>query len=228
MSLRLVIGNKNYSSWSLRAWLHLRLSGIEFEEIRLPLFTDEWQATVDRYSPSRRVPVLLDGELQVWDTMAIFEYVLEIHPGAVGWPSSHIARARARSLAAEMHAGFLAVRGELPQNIRARRSVARRSLSADAQSQIDRIEEIWSTCLEDSGGPWLFGELSLVDVVYAPVALRFVTYGIDLAPRARDFVTAVQALPDVRQWAEESAAESEAIAAVEERIPIQDGPMTLG
>lgn len=228
MSLTLVIGNKNYSSWSLRAWLQLRLSGIEFAEVRLPMFSEQWYEEIGRYSPSRRVPVLHDGDLVVWDTMAIFEHVLETRDGALGWPAERSARAHARSVAAEMHAGFLAVRAELPQNIRARRPLDPSRLSPDARTQIERIGEIWSGCLSEYGGPWLFGELSLADVVYAPVALRFVTYAIDPGPAARDFMAVVQALPEVARWARESAAEEEAIAAVDDLVPESEGPIGPG
>ena len=117
----LVIGNRNYSSWSLRAWLYLRLSRIPFEEIRIPLFTDGWREDLARYTPAGRVPVLLDDQLAVWDSLAIFEYVLERHPDAVGWPAAIAARAFARSIVAEMHSGFMTIRDELPQNIRDRK-----------------------------------------------------------------------------------------------------------
>lgn len=132
MSFQLVIGNRNYSSWSLRAWLFLRASGIACEEIRVPLFTAEWAEAVARFSPTGRVPVLLDGDIRVWDTLSIFEYVRERHPHAVGWPQEVAARAEARSIAAEMHAGFLAVRDELPQNLRLRRKRDQAELSPAA------------------------------------------------------------------------------------------------
>src|SRR5882724_5272840 len=120
MVLKLVIGNKNYSSWSLRVWLYLRESQIPFEEIRIPLYTSDWVQQIARYSPTKRVPVLIDGDLHVWDSIAIFAYLLERYPQAVGWPSEVAARAHARCITAEMHAGFLAVREELPLNVRAR------------------------------------------------------------------------------------------------------------
>ena len=133
---KLVIANKNYSSWSLRAWLYLTESNIAFEEIRIPLFTGNWQEEVARYSPGGLVPVLLDDDMTVWDSMAIIEHVREQHPDAVGWPVSNVARAHARSVSAEMHSGFLALRGELPQNLRIRRKLDLGQLSEKCRKDI--------------------------------------------------------------------------------------------
>ncbi len=211
MALKLVIGNKNYSSWSLRAWLFLQESGLAFEEIRLPLFTEQWFQNIARYTPAGRVPVLLEGDLAIWDSTAIMGHVQERYPEAVGWPQTLSARAYARAIAAEMHSGFLALREELPQNIRARQNRDRGDFSIAAQNEIERIETIWQTGYQQYGGPWLGSEFSVADVMYAPVALRFVTYGIQLAPAAQQFVTAIQALPSIQQWAKDSADESEVL-----------------
>ncbi|NJN05035.1 MAG: glutathione S-transferase family protein [Leptolyngbyaceae cyanobacterium SL_1_1] len=218
MALQLVIGNKNYSSWSLRAWLFLQQSQLAFEEIRISLFTQHWHQEIERYSPARQVPVLVDNGFAVWDSIAIFEYVLEKYPQAVGWPADFQARAIARSLSAEMHAGFMAVRAELPQNIRAHRPRRMESFSAAAQQQIQRIQSVWRTCYRQYGdrGPWLFGQFSIADVMYAPVAMRFLTYGVEVDAEARFFVEAVQALPAIKQWVAESAAEPETINFVDE------------
>lgn len=217
MSLTLILGNKNYSSWSLRAWLYLKQSQLEFEEVVIPLFTEQWAQTIGQYSPSRRVPVLIEGDLTVWDTMAIFEYLLETCPQAVGWPRDRKARAVARSISAEMHAGFLGVRGELPQNIRTRCLRPLSSFSVNTQQEIQRIQSLWSTCKQQYGqqGDWLFGDFSIADVMYVPVALRFVTYGIPIEPSAQFFMDAVQALPAVQQWAQAAAAEPERLTEID-------------
>jgi glutathione S-transferase len=215
MALKLVIGNKNYSSWSLRAWLFLKESGLAFEEVKLPLFTEQWYQNIARYTPAGRVPVLLDDEQVIWDSTAIMAHLQESYPEAVGWPQALPGRAYTRSIAAEMHSGFWPLREELPQNIRARQSHDRDDFSSAAQKDIERIEIIWQTGYQQYGGPWLGGEFSVADVMYAPVALRFVTYGIQLAPAAQQFVTAVQALPSIQQWAEAAQAESEVLSFID-------------
>jgi glutathione S-transferase len=211
---KLVIANRNYSSWSLRAWLHLVESNIPFEEIRIPLYTGSWQQEIARYSPGGLVPVLLDDGITVWDSMAIIEYIREQHPDAVGWPEPGPARACARSVSAEMHSGFLAVRNELPQNLRAGCKLDVNQLSASCQKQIARIDEIWSDCRRTHGGPgkWLFGDFSIADVMFAPVALRFVTYSIPVSNYAREFIEAVRGLNSVQQWTDAARAEPESIS----------------
>ena len=209
----LVIGNRNYSSWSLRAWLYLRLSRIPFEEIRIPLFTDGWREDLARYTPAGRVPVLLDDQLAVWDSLAIFEYVRERHPDAVGWPTAIAARAFARSIVAEMHSGFMTIRDELPQNIRARNPREQSQLSGLCRSEVQRINEIWNTCRRkySDDGPWLFGPLSIADVMYAPVALRFVTYSIPVPGPADEYIRGIQELEPIKEWVTLSEAESESL-----------------
>lgn len=221
MSLQLVIGNKNYSSWSLRAWLHLTESQLPFEEIRLSLFTEEWPAQISQYTPAGRVPVLLDGDIQIWDSFAIMEYLLAYYPGALGWPSDRTAHAHARSIAAEMHAGFLAIREELPQNIRMRQQRSRDDFSKVAQAEIRRVETLWEHGFSRYGGAWLCGDFSIADVMYAPVALRFVTYGIELKPEAQRFVEAIQQLPAIQAWVEAAAAESEQLPFIDTLQPAQ-------
>ena len=165
--LELVIGNRNYSSWSLRAWLYLRESGMTFKTIQIPLFTGSWRETLARYSPAGRVPVLIDGDLAIWDSLAIIEHLQESAPGALGWPREPRARAEARSISAEMHSGFLAIRNELPQNLRVRRERSPNELSQPCQRQIERIQTIWRDCRERyaARGKWLFGELCIADVM---------------------------------------------------------------
>ncbi|MEM9808924.1 MAG: glutathione S-transferase family protein [Cyanobacteria bacterium P01_D01_bin.56] len=215
MGFKLVIGNKNYSSWSLRAWLFMTQSGLPFEEVYLPLFTDEW-SQISQYTPAKRVPVLLDGEIAVWDSSAIYGYVRSRHPSAIGWPTDQKAEATARSIAAEMHSGFFGIREQLPQNIRARIPVARDAFKPTTQQEIDRVEQMWSDAYQTYGGPWLFGDFSIADVVYAPVALRFVTYQVQIASAARPFIEAVQALPAIQTWAADAAAETEVISFIDE------------
>jgi glutathione S-transferase len=228
--LQLVIANRNYSSWSLRAWLCLVESSIEFEEIRIPLFTDQWREEIGRYSPVGRVPVLIDDGFSIWDSMAIIEYAREQFPGAVGWPDERNQRAHARSISAEMHSGFMALRDELPQNLRAHCPLDSQSLSEDCRQQIQRVDQIWGECRNEnrSSGKWLFGTFSIADVMFAPVALRFVTYKIDVSPVAREFMDAVCGLQSVQQWIAAARKETESISFIDQRIPARDTDLTLG
>lgn len=228
--LQLVIANRNYSSWSLRAWLYLVESGIRFEEIRIPLFTGQWQERIGKYSPVGRVPVLVDGGLSVWDSTAIIEYVHEQYPDAVGWPAGVKQRARARSLCAEMHSGFLALRDELPQNLKVLSALDPGSLSEACRTQIRRIDQIWSECREENRatGNWLFGKFTIADVMFAPVALRFVSYGIAVSPPAREYIDAVTDLKSVRQWVDAAKSEKESIAFIDQRVPAAQTDLTLG
>ncbi|MEL7314020.1 MAG: glutathione S-transferase family protein [Cyanobacteria bacterium J06559_3] len=228
MSLKLVIGNKNYSSWSLRAWLYLKESLLPFEEVRLSMFTDQWKQEIYKYTPAGRVPVLLDDGITVWDSLAIMEYVREQYPGSVGWPSDRDCSAHMRSIAAEMHSGFLAIREELPQNIRMCQRRSRDDFSSAAQTQIERVETLWRDCYERYGGPWLCREFSIADVMYAPVALRFVTYGIQLMPVAQQFVEAVQALDSIQTWAQDSVSETENLPFIDTLVPVSDTPLSFG
>lgn len=227
---KLVIANRNYSSWSLRAWLFLTESNVPFEEFRIPMFTETWPAEIAAYSSAGRVPVLVDDEITVWDTTAIIEHVRETHANSVGWPGTAEMRANARSISAEMHSGFLAIRGELPQNIRARHVIGPGQLTHSCRSQISRIDEIWSDCHRKYGdsGAWLFGEFSVADIMFAPVALRFVTYSIPVSEDARKFVDAVQKSASVRKWIAAAEAESESISFIDELVPAASSPLTLG
>ena len=226
--MKLVIGNRNYSSWSLRAWLYLRESDLAFEEVRIPLFTDEWKSQILEHSPAARVPVLVDGEVTVWDTLAIVGHLQETRPTALGWPSDPVARATARSVVAEMHSGFLAIRDELPQNVRARRRLPPAQLSHVARTQIDRVCEIWAGPHGRGGEGWIFGEKSVADIFFAPVALRFVTYGIEVPPAAAGFMDAVRSLASVQEWEAQAAAEVESLSFVDELVPASRSPLVLG
>jgi glutathione S-transferase len=211
----LVIGNRNYSSWSLRGWLLLRGFGIEFDEVQLKFHTADWDANIGRWSPSGLVPVLwLDGE-PVWDTLAIAETVAERWPEKNVWPRDARARAFARSICAEMHSGFHALRQSMPMNIRG--SYPGRGLSPEVEQDIARILARWTICRErfGQGGAFLFGAFTAADAFYAPVAARFATYGVRLPDVARRYVDAVLAWPAVQEWSAAARVEPEVIAAEE-------------
>jgi glutathione S-transferase len=211
----LVIGNKNYSSWSMRGWLLLRGFGIDFDEVQLKFHTAGWDANIGRWSPSGLVPVLwLDGE-PIWDTLAIAETVAERWPDRAAWPGDPRARAAARSVCAEMHSGFHTLRAAMPMNIRG--SYPGRGMSPDVAKDIDRIVANWTLCRErfGQGGALLFGAFTAADAFYAPVATRFVTYGVPLPDVARRYVDAVLALPAVQEWSAAARAEPEVVAAEE-------------
>jgi glutathione S-transferase len=201
----LVIGNKNYSSWSLRPWLAARHAGIEFDEIRVSLFTPEGTAQIRQYSPSLKVPVWRKGDLVVWESLAICELFSERVPSL--WPTDSTARAVARSVSAEMHAGFAALRHGMPMNARARgRRVA---VTPEIAADIDRIEAIWTDCRTrfGAGGPWLFGGFSVADAMFGPVVLRFVPYGVSRPGVVDDYVATWMADPHLQVWI--AAAEQE-------------------
>jgi glutathione S-transferase len=213
MALTLVIGNKNYSSWSLRPWLLLRHYGVDFDEVRLSLDTPGFREQVARWSPTGRVPVLIDGEISVWDSLAIAEYVNEVWLDGRAWPATLAERALARSLAAEMHAGFAALRAEMPMNVRRPRSSV--TLSDAALRDVARVQAIWDQCLARQTGPWLFADFSIVDAFYAPVALRFATYDVALTPLSAGYQARMLADPAVQEWCRAAEAETEVVAADE-------------
>ncbi|MFT4256117.1 MAG: glutathione S-transferase family protein [Pseudoxanthomonas sp.] len=207
----LVIGNKNYSSWSLRPWLLLRHFGVDFEEIRLPLDTPEFHARIGQYSPTARVPALQDGELSLWDSLAICEYANERWLDGRGWPQDRAARAVARAAVAEMHSGFTALRGQLPMNSRRRPDGYRWDESA--QRDIDRMQALWGELRARFGGEgdFLCGGFGIVDAMFSPVAVRFDGYGVPAAGTAGEYLRTLLALPALREWREAAAAESEVI-----------------
>ncbi len=204
----LIIGNKNYSSWSLRPWIALRATGIAFTEQKLGFFTEEFSRRVSAVSPAGLVPVLLDGDFAVWDSLAICEYLAERHPEARLWPQDPKARARARSLAAQMHSGFGAMRQALPMNVEAR--LPGIDLPEAAQQDISRLQAIWHDTRAEfgQGGPFLFGAFSIADAFFAPVVSRFNTYGIAAAGSVRDYMDAVLALPAMQEWTRDALAEA--------------------
>ncbi|HYL04228.1 MAG TPA: glutathione S-transferase family protein [Steroidobacteraceae bacterium] len=212
--LTLVIGNKNYSSWSLRAWLLLKHLGVAFTEVLVPLDTPDTREQLERYGPSGRVPVLHDGSVCVWDSQAICEYAAELT--GKGWPGSREARAVARSVAAEMHAGFASLRSLWPMNARARNR--RTAMTAALAADIERIDEIWSDCRHrfGAGGPWLFGaEYTIADAMYAPVVLRFNTYGARTSDSARWYMASVLEDGALQEWLQAARGEPWTIAADE-------------
>ena len=210
MALTLVIGNKAYSSWSLRPWLLLANAGIDFAEVRIPLYRDDSAAALARWSPTGKVPVLIDDDLTIPESIAIVEYLAERFPDRCGWPATAPARAVARAVSAEMHAGFVALRTEMPFNCRARRRLA---LGPEATRDAQRVQAVWADCRDrfGAGGPWLFGAFSPADAMYAPVALRFRTYGVSLTAPARDYADAVATHPAVLQWIAAARLETEVL-----------------
>ena len=209
--MRLVIGNRNYSSWSLRAWLLLAAFDISFEEVRIPLDSPETSALMSKWTPAGRVPVLHDGGLSIWDSLAICEYVSEKYLDGEGWPADSRARAMARSCSAEMHSGFFVLREQLPMNCRAQGRKVK--MSSELQREIARIDLLWSEMRASYGaeGPWLFGAFSIADCMFAPVAFRFSTYGIDLSPAAAAYRDSLLNHPAMRDWLQQAQAESEVI-----------------
>ena len=209
MTLKLVIGNKNYSSWSMRPWLALRANHIAFEEVFIPLYTgDADKQRILGFTRSGKVPALIDGDVTVWDSLAIIEYLAERFPDARLWPDDRASRAHARSVSAEMHSGFMALRNECAMNLhRPIRSVA---LSQDARPNIARMQEIWLECRQRYGklGPFLFGTFGAVDAMFAPVVYRFRTYAIDVVPEAQAYMDTMMALPAVDEWTKAGLAET--------------------
>ncbi|MCW5625459.1 MAG: glutathione S-transferase family protein [Burkholderiales bacterium] len=211
----LVIGNKNYSSWSLRPWVLMQHAGIPFRELRIPLRTSESAVQIRSHSPSGRVPVLIDGPLTIWDSLAISEYLAERHPELHLWPQRGDARAVARSVSAEMHSGFQALRSGFPMNCR--RSLPGIVPSPEAMIDVARILALWRDCRArfGAGGPFLFGTFSVADAMYAPVAFRFATYGVELDAVGDAYRDTLIGLPAMQRWLADAQAETEVVPAFE-------------
>ncbi len=213
MALQLVIGNKNYSSWSMRPWVLMRALGIPFEELKLRFDFSEnsaFRQAVARVSPAGTVPVLVDDGFAVWDTLAITEYLAERFPGV--WPADALERARARSLCAEVHAGFAALRSHCPMNIEASLpevGAAAWAAQKGVRKDVARIEALFAEALHGSGGPFLFGAFGAVDAFYAPVCMRLRTYALPVSAATRDYVERVAAAPGVREWIADALAEAD-------------------
>lgn len=217
MPLHLLIGNKNYSSWSLRPWLAMKVAGIAFGETLIPLDTPDFRANVLAAggvsgTGAGRVPVLIDGDVRVWESLAILEYLAEKHPQAGLWPAEDRARAHARAVAAEMHSGFQPLRRQLPMNIR--RPVKPRALDDAAAADVARIDAIWNEARTRFGasGPFLYGTFGATDAMYAPVVWRFHTYAVGVSDGARAYMHAVMALPASIEWREAARVESWVLA----------------
>jgi glutathione S-transferase len=207
--MKLVIGNKNYSSWSLRPWLLLKQLGVPFEEEKVSFNDPQFRARVRKYSPVGKVPVLVDGDLVVWDSLAIVEYVADRFPDRGVWPAAREARARARSICAEMHSGFQALRSHLGMNCELHLPMP--VLEAATRRDVARICELWADCAHYAAGsgPFLFGAFSAADAYFAPVVRRFVTYDVALPEAARRYVATIDALPSMREWMSAALAEND-------------------
>ena len=214
--LKLFVGNKNYSSWSMRPWVLLRQAGIPFEEevVRFDSFDADsnFKRTISSVSPTAKVPVLVDEEMAIWDTLAIAEYVAEQYPEKQLWPLNKSARARARSVCAEMHSGFTGLRGNCPMNIEASLPEVGALLWRDkpaVRADVQRLVEMWSGLLAEHGGPMLFGAFSVADAFFAPVCMRLKTYALPLPPAIADYVQRVHDLPGVAAWIADALAEQD-------------------
>src|SRR5258708_1709333 len=200
MALTLVIGNKNYSSWSLRPWIAMKVAGIAFDEIVIPLYEAGSRERILAVSPTGKVPALIDGDIHVWESLAILEHLAGRFPRAGLWPDDPAARAHARAVAAEMHAGFAALRRHCPMNMR--RPVKARELTPDVAADLARIEALWTDCRTrfGAGGSFLFGAFGAADAMYAPVVWRFHTYAVDVSGTAHAYMRAMMALPAWSEW----------------------------
>jgi glutathione S-transferase len=198
--LTLYIGNKNYSSWSLRPWLVLKQTTVAFDEVVIPLYQPASRETILKYSPSGRVPALKHGDITVWESLAICEYLAESFPTFGLWPKEAAARAVARAVSHEMHAGFCALRDHLPMNVRS--SFPDRDVTPEVQADINRIMAIWRDCRSrfGAGGEFLFGGFTIADAMYAPVVTRFRTYRVELERDAETYCDAIMGLPAMQEW----------------------------
>ena len=224
MALKLIIGNKNYSSWSMRPWIAMKVANIPFEERVISLNAPDFRQIVGSASGSGKVPVLIDGDIRVWESLAILEYLAEKFPQARLWPTDSAARAMARSISSEMHAGFVPLRRHMPMNMW--RPVKKRALTPEVEANIRRIEAIWTDCRARFGaktdGAFLFGQFSAADAMYTPVVARLHTYAVDVGKVSRGFMEAVMELPAWREW--HAAAITEPWVLAEDEV---DGPTVL-
>jgi glutathione S-transferase len=199
-SMKLVIGTKAWSSWSLRPWLLMRMFDIPFDEVDIALRSPDTAAAIAAYSPSGKIPLLVDGNMTVWDSLAIIEYLSDAYPDKAIWPADRSARAHARCVSAEMHSGFQALRQNCPMDFNAR-GLSPADPAAIA-ADVARITGVWTTCLSVAGGPFLFGPFTAADAMYAPVVSRFVTYDIPLPSEIRHYRTAIMNLPAMAEWSQ--------------------------
>ncbi|CAH6841106.1 Glutathione S-transferase [Vibrio chagasii] len=215
--MQLYIANQNYSTWSLRAWLIFDHYNLNADVIKLKLFTPDFYDTLAKVTPTAKVPTLVDGDVAVWDSLAILEYVNDAYLNGAAWPTSVAERALARAISAEMHSGFFNIRNELPMNCRAKRKLV---LSEGAQKDIARIDAIWSEQMEQYPEGWLFGEWSIADAMFAPVALRAETYGIQLSDKAQQYQQRVLNSPSIKKWLAEASLEKDIVEEDEAGEPV--------
>ncbi len=211
MALTLIIGNKNYSSWSFRLWIAMRHAGIEFTDEVIPLYQPGSRARILKYSPAGKVPVLLDGDMAIWESLAILEHLAEKFPAVGLWPSEPRARAHARAISAEMHAGFAALRNRCPMNMR--RPPKTRALTPEVEQDVKRIEAIWADSRARFGqsGPFLLGAFCAADAMYAPVVTRLLTYDVAIDKTCAAYCKRIMALPAMKEWVAEAKKEPEDI-----------------
>ncbi|QLE55541.1 glutathione S-transferase family protein [Nostoc sp. TCL26-01] len=209
--LTLIIGNKNYSSWSLRPWLAMKQLGVEFQEICIPLYTPDAPAKISQYSPAGKVPILLHDQQTIWDSLAICEYLAETFPTLHWWPEDKSARATARAVSCEMHSGFQHLRQNMSMNCRAK--YPGQGLTPEVQKDIDRITKIWQDARQNFGvgDNFLFGQFTIADAFFAPVVLRFITYDVQLDHISQDYAQTILALPALQEWIEAAKQETEVI-----------------
>jgi glutathione S-transferase len=222
MSLHLIVGNKNYSSWSFRPWLAMKVAGIDFDETVISIDDADFKTRLTKLGGSGRVPALIDGDVHIWESLAILEYLAEKYPAAVLWPERPAARALSRAIASEMHAGFVSLRRHLPMNVA--RPVKSRTLDAGTAKDVARIDAIWSECRNKygTGGPFLFGSFGAADAMFAPVVWRFHTYAVEVSSTALGYMRATMSLPAWKEW--EDAARRETWVLPEDEV---DWPQVL-
>ncbi len=213
--LTLIIANKNYSSWSLRPWLAMKYNSLQFKEIRIPLYQPESKQKLRQYSSSGKLPVLLHGSQTIWESLAILEYLAEEFPDLHWYPKDKTAKIIARSISAEMHGGFQKLRENMPMNCRAK--YPGKGMALGVQKDIDRITEIWQQCRQQFGdrGDMLFGKFTIADAMYAPVVMRFVTYGVEVDKVCQDYMEALMALPAMEEWVKAGEEEEEVFSKYE-------------
>lgn len=210
-NLTLIIGNKNYSSWSLRPWLAMKQFGLEFEEIRIPLYQENSLAKIKQYSPSGKVPILQHDSITIWDSLAICQYLAEEFPAFNWWGKTRQIKAIARSISAEMHSGFMNLRYSMPMNCR--QHFSSKEITPEVQKDIDRINNIWQEYRSSFGneGDFLLGDFTIADAFFAPVVLRFVTYGVPLSPISQHYAETILANEPMQQWLNDAKSEAEII-----------------
>jgi glutathione S-transferase len=215
LMLKLILGNKNYSSWSLRPWLLLSVHNIEFEETIIPLRTQQTSETIKKQSKAGKVPILQDKEQTIWDSLAIMEYISDTYLNNKGWPENNSMRATARSVSAEMHAGFPNIRSMMPMNCRAtNRNI---EITEDLKKEIVRIDSLWTDLRKthSNKGKWLFGDFSIADCMYAPIVIRFHTYQIQVSKESKEYMTSLLSHSSIKLWIEQAIQEKEVIEGVE-------------